>query len=265
MGRPVSLPLELRVDPRRSRLTFYGLLGGALVLIWSVFAVSLLLVSRNDQATLSARIKSDALMLEEHVSRTLDTVTARLNTLAAITDPDALTDGRLSSETLRDLILDDRILRSVSLVDTSGQVLSSSSPANVGVVLQPDTLPGPTGLTSSGGVRFGQAAQRRDLSEAAAAGAPGPRAWLATRELTLGASTYRLVAVVNLSLFENLWSRVDLDDFTELVLMDLNGQRLATHHGFLADDQALRAPLLAALVPQPAGRFDFGPRDRYQE
>ncbi|MFM8769700.1 MAG: diguanylate cyclase, partial [Rubrivivax sp.] len=53
-------------------------------------------------------------------------------------------------------------------------------------------------------------------------------------------------------------------DFTELVLMDLNGQRLATHHGVLADDQALRAPLLAGLVPQPAGRFDFGPRDRYQ-
>ena len=76
----MSLPLELRVEPRRSRLTFYGLLGGALVLIWSVFAVSLLLVSRNDQATLAARIQSDALILEEHVSRTLDTVTARLNT-----------------------------------------------------------------------------------------------------------------------------------------------------------------------------------------
>jgi len=260
----VSLPLELQVDPRRSRRAFLGLLGGALVLIWSVFAVSLHLVSRNDQATLAARIQSDALILEEHVSRTLDTVTARLNTLAAISDPDALNDGRLSSEALRDLTLDDRILRSVSLVDGSGQVLSSSSPANVGVVLRPDTLPGPSGLTSSGGVRFGQAAIGRDLSETTPAGASSPRAWLATRELTLGASTYRLVAVVNLSLFENLWARVDLDDFTELVLMDLNGQRLITHHGFLPDDQALRPPLLAALVPQPAGRFVFGPRERYQ-
>lgn len=260
----MSLPLELRVDPRRSRLTFYGLLVGALVLIWSTCAVSLHLVSANDHATLEARIQSDALILEEHASRTLDTVTARLDTLAAITDPDALADGRLSSNALRNLILDDRILRSVSLVDESGQVLSSSSPANVGVTLPPGTLPGPTGLTSSGGVRFGQAGLRRDLNEPMPAGSPGSRAWLATKELRLGSRPYQLVAVVNLALFENLWTRVDQDEFTELVLMDLAGQRLITHHGFLAEDAALRSALLAALVPQPAGRFDFGPHDRYQ-
>ena len=84
----MSLPLELQVDPRRSRLTFYGLLAGALVLIWSICAGSLYLVRANDQATLEARIQSDALILEEHASRTLDTVAARLDTLAAITGHD---------------------------------------------------------------------------------------------------------------------------------------------------------------------------------
>ena len=260
----MSLPLELQIDPRRSRLTFYGLLAGALVLIWSICAGSLYLVRANDQATLEARIQSDALILEEHASRTLDTVAARLDTLAAITDPDALADGRLSSTALRNLILDDRMLRSVSLLDDGGRVLASSSPDNVGVVLPAEALPASNALSSSGGLRFAQAPLGRDLNDPATPGGPAGRAWLATKELVLGARTYQLVAVVNLALFENLWARVDQDDFTELMLMDLNGQRLVTHHGFLTEDGALRSALLAALVPQPAGRFDFGPRDRYQ-
>ena len=260
----MSLPLELQVDPRRSRLTFYGLLAGALVLIWSVCAGSLYLVRANDQATLEARIQSDALILEEHASRTLDTVAARLDTLAAITDPDALADGRLSSNALRNLILDDRILRSVSLLDDGGRVLASSSPDNVGVVLPAKALPASNALSSSGGTRFAQAPLGRDLNDPATPGGPASSAWLATEELVLGTRSYKLVAVVNLALFENLWARVDQDDFTELMLMDLNGQRLVTHHGFLTEDGALRSALLAALVPQPAGRFDFGPRDRYQ-
>ena len=260
----MSLPLELQVDPRRSRLTFYGLLAGALVLIWSICAGSLYLVRANDQATLEARIQSDALILEEHASRTLDTVAARLDTLAAITDPDALADGRLSSTALRNLILDDRMLRSVSLLDDGGRVLASSSPDNVGVVLPAEALPASNALSSSGGLRFAQAPLGRDLNDPATPGGPAGSAWLATKELVLGMRSYKLVAVVNLALFENLWARVDQDDFTELMLMDLNGQRLVTHHGFLTEDGALRSALLAALVPQPAGRFDFGPRDRYQ-
>jgi diguanylate cyclase (GGDEF)-like protein/PAS domain S-box-containing protein len=72
------------------------------------------------------------------------------------------------------------------------------------------------------------------------------------------------VAVVDLSLFTNLWTRVDQDEFTELTLMDLNGRRLVTHHGFLADDNGLRPALMNAIGPQAAGRFVFGPQGRYQ-
>ena len=72
-------PLELKVDPRRTRLIFLGLLAGSLVLIWAAGAVSLYFIKSNDRAHLEARIQSDALILEEHASRTLDTVAARLD------------------------------------------------------------------------------------------------------------------------------------------------------------------------------------------
>ena len=256
-------PLELKVDPRRTRLTFLGLLAGALTLIWAAWAVSLYFVKANDRINLEARIQSDALILEEHASRTLDTVAARLDTLATITDPRALVDGRLSSTALRDLILDDRILRSISLLDDNGQVLASSSPDNVGVVVPPEVLREGAGLGSANGIRFTWTMLGRDLSEPAAASQRATVAWLATKTLALGPRTYRLVVVVNLSLFENLWTRVDQDEFTELTLVDLTGRRLVTHHGFLKDDASLRPALAKAIAPQASGRFVFGPQNRY--
>ena len=256
-------PLELKVDPRRTRLTFLGLLAGALTLIWAAWAVSLYFVKANDRINLEARIQSDALILEEHASRTLDTVAARLDTLATITDPRALVDGRLSSTALRDLILDDRILRSISLLDDNGQVLASSSPDNVGVVVPPEVLREGAGLGSANGIRFTWTMLGRDLSEPASASQRATVAWLATKTLALGPRTYRLVVVVNLSLFENLWTRVDQDEFTELTLVDLTGRRLVTHHGFLKDDASLRPALAKAIAPQTSGRFVFGPQNRY--
>lgn len=256
-------PLELKVDPRRTRLTFLGLLAGALVLIWTAWAVSLYFVKANDRANLEGRIQSDTLILEEHASRTLDTVAARLDTLATITDPQALVDGRLSSTALRDLILDDRILRSISLLDDSGRVLASSSPDNVGVVVPASVLSEGTGLNSPGGIRYSPVAMGRDLNEPRAALQQPASAWLATKTLTLANRSYRLVAVVNLSLFQNLWTRVDQDEFTELTLMDLSGRRLVTHHGFLKDDANLRPALAKAIGPQASGRFVFGPQNRY--
>lgn len=256
-------PLELKVDPRRTRLTFLGLLAGALALIWTAWAVSLYFVKANDRVNLEARIQSDALILEEHASRTLDTVAARLDTLATITDPQALVDGRLSSTALRDLILDDRILRSISLLDDGGRVLASSSPDNVGVVVEPGVLSEGAGLNSPGGIRYSPVALGRDLNEPRPTLQRPSSAWLASKTLTLANRSYRLVAVVNLSLFENLWTRVDQDEFTELTLVDLTGRRLVTHHGFLKDDDSLRPALAKAIAPQASGRFVFGPQNRY--
>jgi diguanylate cyclase (GGDEF)-like protein/PAS domain S-box-containing protein len=256
-------PLELKVDPRRTRLIFLGLLAGSLVLIWAAGAVSLYFIKSNDRAHLEARIQSDALILEEHASRTLDTVAARLDTLATITDPQALTDGRLSSNALRDLILDDRILRSISLLDDSGRVLASSSPENVGVSVEASVLSEGAGLSSAGGIRYSVVTMGRDLSEPRPAPQRPVSAWLAAKSLTLANRSYRLVAVVNLSLFENLWTRVDQDEFTELTLMDLSGRRLVTHHGFLKEDASLRPALSKAVTTQASGSFFFDPQNRY--
>jgi diguanylate cyclase (GGDEF)-like protein/PAS domain S-box-containing protein len=94
--------------------------------------------------------------------------------------------------------------------------------------------------------------------------ADAPTGWLAIKDLNLGSRTYQLVAVVNLTLFESLWARVDNEDATELLLMDLAGRRLVSHHAVPKDEQALRAALREAVGPAPAGRFDLGADDRFQ-
>ena len=277
--------LDLHIDPRRSRLTYVGLMAGALLIIWSACFASLYFVRQNDRLNLEARIKTDVLILEEHASRTLDTVAARLDTLASLSDPQALNDGRLASSALRDLILDDRIVRSMSLVGPDGRVLSSSTPANEGMNLPAALLQGDADLPAMGDMRFKAVALRRDLhdlvqdtaSSPAGAAPPAPSSaaspatnanaptgWLAIRDLNLGGRTYQLVAVVNLTLFESLWARVDNEDATELVLMDLAGRRLVSHHAVPKDEQALRAALREAVGPSPAGRFDLGAGERFQ-
>jgi hypothetical protein len=68
----VRTSLDLHIDPRRSRLTYVGLMVGALLIIWSACFASLYFVRQNDRLNLEVRIKTDVLILEEHASRTLD-------------------------------------------------------------------------------------------------------------------------------------------------------------------------------------------------
>ena len=156
--------LDLTLSPTRFRRLFLGFLIGALLIVWVAFVVGDYFIRSNAETARQERWQSEALLLEDHATRTLDAVAARLRSAAAFTVADALQAGRLSDAVLYDLIFDSPVVRSLSLVDERGLVVASSSRSNVGLVLPPDTLPTASTTLPNGEVRLGRVYPTRDLS-----------------------------------------------------------------------------------------------------
>jgi len=253
----VVFGLEKPGDPRRYRLLFLAMLAGAFALIWSAWWVGLRFVEQSAEASLRKRIDLDSLLLEDHVSRTLDIVTARLQSVVALTRPGALGDGSLSPAGLDELIFEDRMLRSLSLVDPAGQVILSSNPANLGTRVPAGTVPDPAAPAGRDGMRFGQLLPYRDLFQIGTAKQPPDvRLWVVSRSVDLDGRTLHWLAVLNPSVFENLWSRLDEDEATELALFDYRGQRIATHHGVVPESVPLGRELIAQAETRMNGSFE---------
>lgn len=255
MSKTLAQALEVRIDPRRSRMIFASLLLGALLLVCTVTLLSLRFVAQSEQAAFRERMRSDALILEAHASRALDTVVARLRSLAAMATPEALAARPLSSSVLRDMIMDDNVLRSVSLIDEDGVVQASSSEDNVGARVPALVLPGEEGARLGSRVRFGSVWPQRDLRDftpGAAAPASQARSLIAVADAEHGVPL-RIVAVINLGVFQTLWAQVDDEDAHELALFDTSGQRWVTHHGFVSNDNELRATIETVVRQDPVG------------
>ena len=251
--------LELHVDPRRSRWTFALLLLGALLLIWGGTLASLRQQRVVAEQDLRTRMYNDALILEEHATRSLDTLSARMSSLSALITPAAVAEGRITGDLLRELILEEKIVRSLSLVDDSGRVIMSSTADNVGAQVPALSLPGAGDLQTSGAY-WGQVWPQRDLGDFAqpvAQGRRGAGSWLVASDVRVGEGLVRLVAVVNLGMFENLWARVDNEEAHELALFDLRGQRLVSHHTRLDNDNELRSKLETLALSDPVGTFEL--------
>jgi diguanylate cyclase (GGDEF)-like protein/PAS domain S-box-containing protein len=297
----------------RTRLAYGGLLVGALLLIWGGAAGTLTVLRANDEAALEARIGADVLILEDHASRALDVVSARLDTLASrlgvgmrrivrtddtqptqasAEEPSARRDDSIESSALSQLIRDDRVLRSLSVVDPQRRVIASSNPALVGLTLRANALPAADAPATPDGVRHGPLQAGRDLdalrastadatpsSRAAPAAAQQPVQGITASSLEAGSSRFwlavstppaladqrlDLVAVVNPRVFENLWAQVDQDETTEIALFDRRGHRLATHHPLVPDDRVLTPALWTAASASRSGGFHFGEDDRFR-
>ncbi len=74
---------ELKLKPKKFRLLFAFVLTLGLVFIWSVYGSSRYFLKVNIESGLRDRLQSDSVILEDHLSRSLDTVASRLRSLAA--------------------------------------------------------------------------------------------------------------------------------------------------------------------------------------
>ena len=221
------------IEPKRFRLIFVALAGAALLLIWSGYFVSIGLVVRNADEGFKTRLTTQALILEDHASRALDTAVARLKSVSAFSSPAALLDGRLSPAALDALIFEDKMVRSLSLLDAAGMVLSSSTARNVGQQIAAHTLPARQSGRRQGEPRYGQVLPYRDLYEISGttASPQGVALWLAALDVQFSEQTYQWVAAINPGLFQTLWARLDTDDAMEIRLLNYQWQTVAAYAG----------------------------------
>lgn len=256
--------LDFRLEPRRFRLLFRLLPALALLLIWSVYAGSEYFIRRNLEQGLEQRVQRDALLLEDHGSRALDSVVSRLRAMAAFSSPQVLRAGELSSGMLHDLILDNPVLRSLSLLDPQGRVIASSETGNLGVRLPADVLPEPELQHADHEVSFSRVFPHRDL-RGLASGTPeaGLSLWLASTTVSQQGQSFRWLAVINPDYFRNFWSRYDPAQSDRIGLYDYGGRLL-----FAQPEPGPLTDTLAQLLGQQLrmrdlGQLHFGPRQRW--
>ena len=256
--------LDVGLKPKRFRLLFVAFVAGTMLLLWSAYGISSHFIRKNLEQGLKTRLQREALLLEEHSSRALDSVVARLSSVAAFTTAQALRSQRLSPRMLHDLVIDTPVLRSLSLVDAGGRVVASSEAAYLGLVLKQDALPapGPDGTIFYGGVF--PARDLPGLAIDASAVETELSLWLIGTSVTLEQEPHRWLAVLNPGYFQNLWTRVNPEPGDLTGLYDYNGQRLISsgHEG--PNAFALSQVLSDKLSQRELGLFELDRNARWQ-
>ncbi|MDE2622956.1 MAG: diguanylate cyclase [Betaproteobacteria bacterium] len=250
--------------PRKVRLFFLLLVCGSLMVIWAGYFISLYVIRVNALNDLKSAAQTESILLEDHASRTLDTVSDRLNSLSAFAEPGEFYRSPHSSQALDNLIYGDRMVRSLSLVDGSGRVISSSSPKNLGVKLPLGLMRNTLSVPEPGNVRFGPVLPYRDLEQLALGQVSDHvKLWLISRSFSQGRKNYQWVAVVNPGLFENLWARVDKREVLGIALFSYRGEPITGLNLSLQEQSLLLPGLLQQSEGESHGYFETGPHHRY--
>lgn len=258
LGVGVSVP-----DPLRVRRFFAALLLLGLALIWAGFGYGWYAVRGAAESALQSRLDSEIVLLEDHASRALDAVKARLGSLATLTTAATLRSGQLGTTRLSELIADDPLVRSVSLVDDQDRVLASSNTAHLGLRLPDRVLPPHTRQPESPDLMLGGVHPHRDLASLAAGRVDeGLQLWIATLDVPIEGRVHHWVAAVNPAFFANFWSRVNEDAGIEVALHGYQGARIVHDRPEWPEPVGLGARLVQALQGGDRGRFDFGEGSR---
>ena len=229
-GRPALSPethgtlgrlVEHRLSPRRLRWLFVFFVVALQALVWATYLNSVSVLERKAEDAFRDRLEALALILNEHVSNALDTVSGRLRVLASLTTPEALQQERLTPALLDEIIFDDPLMRSISLLDPDGKVVASSWQPNIGHQIAAQYLPPRTLNVHSDEPRFGPLLPYRTLSDIGHTPAPeGVSLWLEAIDVPFGEQIYQWVAVLNPNFFGNFWLRVLGSEPHEVRLLD---------------------------------------------
>ena len=190
-------------------------------LVWATYLNSVSVLERKAEDAFRDRLEALALILNEHVSNALDTVSGRLRVLASLTTPEALQQERLTPALLDEIIFDDPLMRSISLLDPDGKVVASSWQPNIGHQIAAQYLPPRPLNMRSDEPRFGPLLPYRTLSDIGHTPAPeGVSLWLEAIDVPFGEQIYQWVAVINPNFFGNFWLRVLGSEPHEVRLLD---------------------------------------------
>jgi diguanylate cyclase (GGDEF)-like protein len=213
---------------------FVAIWVATLALIWVTYAFAHRAIVKSMELDLAQRLQTYTLLLEDHASRALDGVVSRLEALAALSGRGDLADRDKFSQQLRDLLFDDTIVRSLSLVDANGMIVVSSNRASVGrQVTEPiGASIGPPPAQPRKGARFSGSLAQRDLTEVPAPSVPGnaaPMIWLAQMDAkTSDLAGHRWIVAINSGFFQNFWSAATRSSDFQAGLFSYTGQRLVS-------------------------------------
>lgn len=226
---------------------FFAVWLAILALIWVSYAFAHRAIVESMERDLEQRLATDTLVLEDHASRALDGVVSRLEAVAALSAGRDLADKQKFSQQLRDLLFDDTIVRSLSLVDANGFIVVSSNLAHMGqrVTEHVWVSIGPPPAQPRKAVRFGSSLAQRDLTDPPAQSVTDDAAtlvWLvqidARNSDLVG---HRWIAAINPGFFQNFWSAATPSKDFQVGLFSYTGQRLVS---------LSRGPAAAARVGQ---------------
>ncbi|MCD8517194.1 MAG: diguanylate cyclase [Burkholderiaceae bacterium] len=253
--------LSQRLKPQQIRRIGMAVGAGLLILVWSSYFFAYRSVQNSFTNSTERALSSETTLLEDHLERSFNLVTTILLTMGEMTSITMLTPDVLTPDELKRAISTSHVIRSLSLIDSQGQVLTSSNPANIGKVLPRDAYSENTAAISwrIGEVRFGDVLPYRDLYDWSQ-NKTSPTQQLMPAFYTVEQDGKQLtwVASVNISFFHNVWSRIDHNPAVEIAVFNFNGQKVMSHHAQPIDTSAVFGQLFQAVSKQEIGNFYWG-------
>ncbi len=228
----MSLDTPLTRSTTAVRLKRWGAVAFALTLmiVWSSLGFVHHQLQQAAQARLTQDIDLEASVLEEHVSRSVDSIVGTLQALALIDLNPHLRSNDWSELELKPLAQDLQLIRSISLVGERGQVLASSNPDNLGLTVPPDLRPRAPGTAANNEVVFGGIYPMRDVGTCDPCDARMGY-WAVSLDVQAAGQPMRWLLAVNMGFFENYWARINSAQASLMVwMLNANGDVLSSHN-----------------------------------
>ena len=204
-------------------------------------------------------VQLDAVTLEDHATRSFDTAINLMRLAASLTTRELVADPQRGSARLVDVTTDAPVIRSLSLVDSSGRVILSSSRRNVGVQVPPGDLDLESRWNGVFEFHFGKSFALRDLYEFESDRAPVDLGFLLIEApVVIEGETYHWVAAINLGVFLNLWDQLGQPTISQIHLVGEQGQLFASQAEQSQGLQDALPKLLAERIDAPQGDFESG-------
>lgn len=254
-----SLSKRLKPQQVRSLAVAVGL--GLLVLIWSSYFFAYRSVQDSFTSSTERALTSETTLLEDHLERSFNLVSTILLTMGEMTGITMLTPDVLTPDEIRRAIGNSHVIRSLSLIDSTGLVLTSSNPDNLGKVVPRQAFTNDSNAISwnIGEVRFGDVLPYRDIYDwAQQKSSPTQELMPAFYSIEQNGKELTWVATVNISFFHNVWSRIEHNPAVEIAVFNFNGKKVISHHDQPIDTSAVFSELSEAISKREIGNFYWG-------
>ncbi|UOD50279.1 sensor domain-containing diguanylate cyclase [Orrella daihaiensis] len=257
---------SMRLKPQQVRRLGVAVGLALLILVWSSYFFAYQSVQNSFTKSTESALASETTLLEDHLERSLNLVTTILLTMGEMTNITMVTPDVLTPEELQRAIGNSHVIRSLSLIDSAGLVLTSSNPGNIGKTISPDSFSDDSHDITwrIGKVRFGEVLPYRDISDwSQERTSPTQQLMPAFYSVDQDGKQLIWVATINISFFENVWSRIDHNPAVEIAIFNYTGKKVMNHHAQPVSTAEVFKQLSSAISYQDIGSFYLAQDDNF--